>query len=284
MVANDELDLGPIGVSLNVAPDDAHLDEARQLEQLGYRTVWLPGGQLDRLDRITQIIEATAALQVGSGIISPDVYESDEVAGLYAELESSAPDRFVVGLGGSQKPPALAGLERYLDRLDQATPPVPAERRLLAALGPRKLAIARSRCAGALALLVDPAYTRSARAALGAESTLVIDQFVVLDTDPERARRTARGSLGFLSGVAGYRTNFTRMGFSDADIADLSDHLVDELVAWGDADAIAERVRAHQDAGADHVILAILGEGDQPGVLDVARELVQRLGVSSNPA
>jgi probable F420-dependent oxidoreductase len=278
-----ELDLGPIGVSLNITPDDAHLDEARQLERLGYRTVWLPGGQLDRLDRIAQLIQATTTIQVGSGIISPDVYGSDAVATLYAELQARTPDRFVVGLGGSQQPPALAGLHRYLDRLDHATPPVPAERRVLAALGPRKLEIARSRCAGAIALLVTPSYTSRARTILGEGSTLVIDQFVVLETDPTRARAAARGHLRFLSGVAGYRANFVRMGFTDTDIADLSDHLVDALVAWGDADTVAQRVKAHRDAGADHVILAVLNEGDQPGTLDVARELAHRLGTINDP-
>jgi probable F420-dependent oxidoreductase len=276
-----KLDLGPIGVSLTIAPDDSHLDDARVLERFGYRSIWLAGGQLDRLDRIAQIIHATKSIRVGSAIISPDVYQPEEVAHLYAELQDSSPDRFVVGLGGSQKPPSLTGLNDYLDRLDETGPPVPAQRRLLAALGPRKLEIARSRCEGAIALLVNPDYTRTARAALGEQSTLVIDQFVVLDTDATSARETARGHLRFLSGVAGYRANFLRMGFTEADIAELSDGLVDALVAWGDADAIAERIRAHHDAGADHVILAVQNEGDQPGALDVARELAARLGVRS---
>jgi probable F420-dependent oxidoreductase len=278
------LDLGAIGVSLNVTDDDTYLQDARQLEGLGYRTVWLPGGQLDTLDRIAQIIRATSAIQVGSGIISPDVHESDEVARLYAELQASAPDRFVVGLGGSQKPPSLPGLHRYLDRLDQAAPPVPPERRLLAALGPRKLEIARNRCAGAIALLVPPTYTSEARTSLGERATLVIDQFVVLDSDAARARQTARAPLGFLSRIGGYRANFTRMGFAESDVYGLSDHLVDELVAWGDADTIAQRVDAHSNAGADHVILAVLNEGDQPGPVAVAHQLAPRLGVITDPA
>jgi probable F420-dependent oxidoreductase len=267
------LDLGPIGVSLNITADGAHLDQARQLEQLGYRTVWLPGGQLDTLDHIAQIIGATATIQVASAIISPDVHPPGEVAQLYAALQASTPDRFVVGLGGSQRPPSLQGLHRYLDQLDHAVPPVSADRRLLAALGPRKLQLARGRCAGAIALLVTPAYTRQARTILGPDSMLVIDQFVVLDTDPVRARQTARGRLRFLASVAGYRANFARMGFSGTDIATLSDDLVDALVAWGDADTIAHRVTTHHDAGADHVILAVLSEAGQPGALDVAQLL-----------
>jgi len=160
---------------------------------------------------------------------------------------------------------------------------VPAERRLLAALGPRKLEIARTRCAGAIALLVTPAYTSEARTMLGEQSTLVIDQFVVLDTDATRARETAREPLKFLSGIPGYRANFARMGFTDTDVSDLSDRLVDALVAWGDADTIAERINTHRNAGADHVILAVLNRGNQPGPLDVARQLGHRLTTAGAP-
>ena len=271
-----ELDLGPIGVAVNVTADDRHLAEAKQLEQLGYRTIWLPGGQIDNLDRIAQLVRATSTVRVGSGIISPDVYEWDEVARLHADLQAGAPGRFVVGLGGSQKRRSLDGLNSYLDRLDRADPPVPAQRRLLAALGPRKLEIARTRCAGAVALLVTPEYTSQTRARLGPDATLVIDQFVVLDMDRTRARRAARGHLRFLSGIAGYRANFVRMGFDDTDIADLSDRLVDALVARGDADTIAARLDEHLSAGADHVIVTVLSEGDQPGLLDVAGQLANR--------
>ena len=182
-----------------------------------------------------------------------------------------------MGLGGSQGRGALQALGEYLDRLDHADPPVPAERRLLAALGPRKLEVARDRCAGALTLLVTPDSTRHAREALGDDSTLVVDQFVVLDDDPETARRTARGHLEFLPRVAGYRAHFTRMGFTDDEVAALGDRLVDELVAWGEVDAIIDRVETHRQAGADHVILAVLSEGDQPTTLDVARRLAGRL-------
>lgn len=279
-----ELDLGPIGVSVNVTANDSYLVEASELEQFGYSTIWLPGGQIDSLDRIRHVIQATTTARVGSGIISPDVYNPDDVVRLYADLQARAPDRFVVGLGGSQQPRSLAGLTRYLNRLDQAAPAVPRERRLLAALGPRKLEIARRRCAGAIALLVTPAYTGQARTMLGQHATLVIDQFVVLDADPTRARRTARQHLAFLSGVAGYRANFARMGFTDTDVSQLSDHLVDALVAWGDADTIVQRLAEHRVAGADHIIVAALNEGDQPGPFDVAHQLADRLTAIDDPA
>jgi probable F420-dependent oxidoreductase len=271
----NRLDFGPIGVSLEVSDDDTHLDAARELERLGYSALWLPGGQLDRLDRLTELVGATTQVRIGSSIISPDVYGADEVTSWYAQLEVSAPGRVVVGLGGSQTPPALPALHEYLDRLDRDGA-VPVERRLLAALGPRKLEIARDRSAGALTLLVTPDYTRQARAALGAEALLVVDQFVMLEDDPAKARESARAHLRFLAGVAGYRANFARMGFTDTEISTLGVRLVDELVAWGDADAIAARVDAHRAAGADHVVLAVLADDDQPGTLEVARRLAPR--------
>ena len=141
-----KLDLGPVGVALNVS--DTYLDQAAELERLGYATIWLPGGQIDALSRIAEIIHATAAVPVASAIISLDVYPAAGVAGLYARLETSAPGRLVAGLGGPQKPRPLPALNDYLDQLDQVEPPVPAGRRLLAALGPRKLELARDRCAG----------------------------------------------------------------------------------------------------------------------------------------
>lgn len=267
------LDLGLIGVAVNVKPDDTHLAEARQLEELGYRTIWLPGGQIDSLDRIRQLVQATTTARIAPAIISPDVYEADDVAKVHTEMQAGAPGRFLVGLGGSQQPRSLDGLNRYLDQLDQTDPPVPAERRLLAALGPRKLEIARTRCAGAITLLVTPSYTGQARAVLGSDSTLVVDQFVVLDTDATRAREAARRHVRFLAGVGGYRANFARMGLDERDIANLSDRLVDALVAWGDADAITARIDEHRAAGADHVVVSVIGEGDQPGPLDVAERL-----------
>jgi probable F420-dependent oxidoreductase len=272
-----KLGLGPIGVALNVSADQTYLREAAELEELGYSAIWLPGGQIDSLDRIAKIIGATTSVPVASAIISLDVYGPAAVTQFYAHLKAAARSRFLVGLGGPQTPRPLAALNDYLDRLDRAEPPVPAGRRILAALGPRKLELARDRSAGAIALLVTPAYTRAARGILGDQSTLVIDQMVVLDTDAARARETARGPLRFLSGVGGYRANFARMGFAESDIAELSDRLVDDLVTWGSADTIAARVGEHLDAGADHVALTILSQGDQPAPIEVARQLAGRL-------
>lgn len=156
-----KLGLGPFGMALNVS--DTYLDQAAELERLGYSAVWLPGGQIDNLGRLADLVGATTAVAVGSAIISLDVYPPETVTGLYEQLEATAPGRLVAGLGGPQSPRPLQVLNAYLDHLDRAVPPLPARRRLLAALGPRKLGLARDRCAGAILLLVTPAYIGMAR-------------------------------------------------------------------------------------------------------------------------
>src|SRR3984957_2474729 len=272
----NKLGLGAVGMTVQVSADGGHLDEAAALEELGYSAIWLRGGQIDRLDRIAEVVGATKAVPVVPGIISVDVYPPGEVTRLYAELRARAPGRFIAGLGGPQVPRPLGPLHDYLDQLDHGEPPVPASRRILAALGPRKLEIARERAAGAVLLLVTPDYARTARRILGDQATLVISQRVALETDAARAREAARGPLRFLSGVAGYRASFARMGFSGSDIDGLSDELVDRLVAWGTAGTITARVSEYRQAGADHVAVTVLDNDHQPA-LDSARELAPGL-------
>jgi probable F420-dependent oxidoreductase len=271
-----KLDLGPIGMTVEFSADGGHLAEAAALEELGYSAIWLRGGQIDSLSRIAEVVRATAAVPVIPGIIPVDVYAPGDVIRLHADLQARAPGRFIAGLGGPQVPQPLRPLNDYLDQLDQGEPPVPASRRILAALGPRKLEIARERAAGAVLLLVTPDYTRTARRILGTQATLVISQMVVLQTDAARAREAARGPLRFLSGVQGYRASFTRMGFTATDIAGLGDELVDQLVAWGSVGAITARINEYLRAGADQVVLTVLDNGDHPAI-DAARQLARHL-------
>jgi probable F420-dependent oxidoreductase len=125
-------------------------------------------------------------------------------------------------------------------------------------------------------LLVTPDYTRTARRILGTQATLVISQMVVLQADAACAREAARGPLRFLSGVAGYRASFSRMGFTRSDIDTLSDELVDRLVAWGSTDTITARINEYRQAGADHVTLTVLDNDHQPAI-DAAGQLARRL-------
>lgn len=273
-----KLDLGPVGMTVQISADGKHLGEAAELEKLGYSALWIAGGQIDSLNRITEVVTATATVPVVPGIIPVDVYPPGDVTRLYADLQARAPGRFIAGLGGPQVPRPLRPLNDYLDQLDRGGPPVPASRRILAALGPRKLELARERAAGAVLQLVTSDYTRAARRILGPEPILVVSQVVVLETDASRAREAARGPLRFLSGVAGYRASFSRMGFTAIDIDSLSSDLADKLVAWGDTGTITARVDEHLQAGADHVALTVLDNGRHTAI-DAARQLARRLPV-----
>lgn len=267
-----ELELGPLGLVLNVADDRAHIEEAAEAERLGVSTLWLPGGQLETLEPLLELLRATEKVAVAPGIIPLDVHGVADVARLAALLDDGEAARFVAGFGASQREARpLAGLRAFLDELDTSGVPLPAGRRLIAALGPRKLELARERAAGAITMLMTPGRTAWAREILGPDATLVVHQLVVLDTDVDRARQAMRGTLGFLLGVGGYAANVRRMGFGDDDIAGLSDELVDAVASTGDADALAAGVRAHLEAGADHVALSVFSDGHQPGPIDVAR-------------
>jgi probable F420-dependent oxidoreductase len=251
--------LGPVGVtSQEVSHGDraAALDAAAEVEDLGYAALWL-----NDLDRIVEVVRATARLPVGGGIIAVHAVAADELARTYADVEGTHPGRFVVGLGGAHDAHPLATLNAYFDRLDTVEPKVPVEARVLAALGPRMLRLARERASGALPVFITPDYTATARQVLGDDTGLLVQQFVVDESEPDRARAMVRGGpLGFLSQLPAYGASFRRMGFTDDDISGMSDRLVDGLVAWGDLDTIVQRVADHRQAGADHVALSMIGD------------------------
>ena len=271
------MDLGPFGFAIEREPDDAHLVAAADIEKLGFTTLWIAGGQLDRLERLDDLIRTTERAVVASSIIPPDVYDARAVLALYQRVEAASPGRLLVGLGAPQRPRALAALSEYLDQLDAAEYPVPQERRILAAIGPRKLDIARDRLAGAVPILVTSAYTSMARERLGPNRVLVVGQFSVLDENPTTARETARIPLRFLMTVRGYADSARRLGFTETDIGTLSDRLVDELVTWGSPTDIAAKAHEHRAAGADHVQLTVLHSGDQPASTEAARQLAPLL-------
>ena len=264
-----KIELGRIGAASSPGDPDA----AIELEELGFSTIWLRGGQLDSLRQIADVVRVTRTVRVSTGIISVDRFDHESVAALYDETESTDPDRFIVGLGGAHGPKPLQTLTAYLDALDT----VPRDARIMAALGPRMLALARDRAAGAFPVLVTPAYTAQARAVLGDDTTLAIDQIVVLETDPERARRIARGPVGQLAGGPAYTANLRRMGFDEDEIRQLSDRLVDGVVAWGDVDAVVTRVSEHEQAGADHIALILITDSPDRAPTDEWQQLASAL-------
>lgn len=214
---------------------------------------------------------------MGLGPFGFAVEREPDDAHLATAAEAISPGRLLVGLGAPQRPRALGALVGYLDRLDAADHPIPQERRILAAIGPRKLDMARERFAGAVPILVTPEYTSTARQRLGPDRVLAVGQFAVLDENPDTARQTARNPLRFLMTVRGYAESARRLGFSGTDLATLSDRLVDTLVTWGAPAEIAAKAHEHRAAGADHVQLTVLHSGPQPRSAAAARQLAPLL-------
>ncbi|WP_329350716.1 LLM class F420-dependent oxidoreductase [Streptomyces sp. NBC_01261] len=236
-------------------------DAAAELEQLGYGAVWLGGSSAAQ--HAVPLIEATSTLAVGTSIQSIWQYDAAESAAGFAELEAAHPGRFLLGLGVSHAKLAdqyrrpYSALVSYLDALDTAG--VPADRRLLAALGPKTLELARDRSAGSIPYLVTPEHTAKARAILGETPLLAPELKVVLETDPTRARTLARDYLAMYLALPNYTNNFLRNGFTESDLADGgSDRLVDAVFAWGDESSIRARIDAFLAAGADHVALQVV--------------------------
>jgi probable F420-dependent oxidoreductase len=168
----------------------------------------------------------------------------------------------------------LARTAEFLDGLDAAATPVPPDRRVLAALGPRMLELARGRAGGTHPYLVTPELTARARAGVGPDRLVSPELGVVVDSDPGRARGLARHHLSAYLALPNYSYNWRRAGFGDDDLADGgSNRLVDALVAWGDEATIAARVAEHRAAGADHVCIQVLTESPT----ELPRELWRRL-------
>jgi probable F420-dependent oxidoreductase len=248
--------LGPIGLaSAHPFTDDADVvaDEARHAERIGFATLWRSGN----LPMLDAAVRATEAIPVATGIIPVSVVAASDVVATYRSI---APGRFIVGLGGAHDAHPLATMNAYLDELDAAG--VPAASRILAALGPNMLELAGARANGAYPYLVTPSYVADARAALGADRLMAVLLMVIPVTDREEARRVAAEPLNFLAKVGGYRRNLLRLGFSESDIDGVSDRLLDGIAAWGDVDAIRARVAEYRAAGADQVVLRILGVDD----------------------
>lgn len=251
--------LGPIGVGATELADiePSLVDEAaRELEDLGYSTIWLAGRQQNNLPLISRVVRATRQIQVASGILPVDTVPAATVAEAYADLERTNPGRFLVGLGGAHGSHPLQTLNSYLDELDASAPGVPISARVLSALGPRMLALARDRSAGAHPFLITPEYTRAARSILGDDKVLAVLVMVIVESDPERARTLARQPFGFFRGP--YVSSFRRMGFSQLEIDTAADRLIDGTMAWGSPEAIADKISAYREAGADQVVLSVV--------------------------
>ena len=252
-------------------------DLAAELAGLGFTALWIPdvGGEL--FGSLDHLLASTTDIVVATGILNIWMHTAAETGEWRASITDADRDRVLLGIGishamlidaqpGMSWDKPLATTRAYLEAMDAAG--IPSEARVVAALGPKMLELARDHAAGAHPYLVTPEHTHMAREVLGEGKLLAVEQGVVLDTDPDAARAAAREALSVYATLPNYTNNWKRLGFSDDDVASLSDGLVDALVAWGDVEAIAARVQAHGDAGADHVCIQLIGAPGSP--VDVA--------------
>ncbi|CMN02870.1 LLM class F420-dependent oxidoreductase [Mycobacterium tuberculosis] len=241
--------------------------QATEIEALGYGAVWVGGSPPAALSWVEPILQETTTLCVATGIVNIWSAPAQRVAESFHRIEAAYPGRFLLGIGVghaemiSEYRKPYNALVEYLDRLDDYG--VPANRRVVAALGPRVLGLSARRSAGAHPYLTTPEHTARARELIGPSAFLAPEHKVVLTTDSARARTVGRQALDMYFNLANYRNNWKRLGFTDDEVSRPgSDRLVDAVVAYGTPDAIAARLNEHLLAGADHVPIQVLTEDD----------------------
>jgi probable F420-dependent oxidoreductase len=252
------------------------VDGVDEIEALGYGTLWLGGSP--STDDARPYLEHTREMTIATGILNVWQHEPTAAADGHVALTRDFPGRFLLGIGighpeaTSDYTHPLATMRAFFDGLDG----VPRDERIAAALGPKMLDLAGERSLGAHTYFVTPAHTRYARDRLGPDAVIAAEVAVVVEPDTDTARGIAREyATGYLA-RSNYASNLKRLGYADEDLAGGgSDRLIDDVIPHGTAEAIAEGVRVHLDAGADHVCLQPLGHGPHP--IDDYRALAESL-------
>jgi probable F420-dependent oxidoreductase len=279
------MDLGQFGVwtSYRAIGEERAGEAARLVEDLGFGTFWLGGSP--QLPGLRPLLQATERIVVATGILNVWQSRPEQVATDFAELDAEFPRRVLLGIGighpeaTSQYARPLAAMGDFLDALDAAAGPVPRDRRVLAALGPKMVALAAERAGGVHSYFVSVGHTRAAREQLGAGPILAPELACAVGGDTESGRERARTYSGLYLGLSNYTRNLLNHGFSEQDIADGgSERLLDAVVPQGSADRIAAVAREHLAAGADHVCLQPVGVGGVPRTEWTA--LAQALGIA----
>ncbi len=282
------MNIGRVGVwtfSLELQPAAQAQEAAREIEALGYGAIWIPEALgREALVHASLLLAGTKRIPVATGIANIWARDPMAMAAGQKTLTEAFPDRFLLGIGVSHAPMVgmrghaydkpLSAMRAYLDAMDAAPflamPPTTEPRRVIGALAPKMLRLSAERAWGAHPYFVPPEHTQRAREVLGKGPLLAPEQAVVLERDATAARAIGRAHMAIYLGLPNYVNNLKRLGFTDDDVANGgSDRLVDAIVAWGDEDAIVRRVRAHHDAGADHVCVQVL-EAD-PRALPMAQ-------------
>lgn len=288
--------LGRVGIwsfALDELPAGGERQTVAEMDALGYPALWIPEGLSSKeiIAHASLLLVASERLTIATGIANMWARDPVALANAARLLADDHPGRFVLGIGvghsystevrGARYERPRSGMRAYLDGMDDApsSGPEPARPapRLLAALGPKMLELAAERTAGAHTYFVPVEHTVAARRTLGAEPVLAVEQTVVLQSDPSAARRLARGFAADYLELPNYANNLRRLGFTDEDIAGSgSDRVIDATVVWGGVDRIAGRVRAHLDAGADHVAVQVVADAGETGLREL-RELAPSL-------
>jgi probable F420-dependent oxidoreductase len=278
------MDFGRLGVwtwldSLSAAEA---ADFAARIEELGYSMLWVPEAVgRDPFAMLGYLAARTSKLVLATGIANIYARDPMTMRAIQHTLAEASGGRFVLGLGVSHAPMVtgirgheygkpVTTMRNYLDSMEKALylgPKADQEAPIvIAALRQNMLRLAAEKASGAHPYFVPPEHTARAREILGEGPILAPEQKVLLETDASRAREIARASMKTYLGLPNYQNSLRWLGFGDDDLADGgSDRLVDAIVAWGDERAIAERIQAHRDAGADHVCIQPLRADGAPG-------------------
>ncbi|MGO2097051.1 MAG: TIGR03620 family F420-dependent LLM class oxidoreductase [Candidatus Microbacterium stercoravium] len=256
---------------------------ASSIEKLGYSALWLGGSPAADLQIAEDLLDATEHLTVATGIVNIWTAPAPQVAESFHRLERTHPGRFLLGIGighreaqGETYQKPYAALVAYLDALDAAG--VPADRRVISALGPKTLKLSAERAAGTHPYLTTPTHTRCARAAVGDGPLVAPEQRLILDTDADAARAAGRRFLARYLGLTNYRRTLERHGFTSDDLEDgATDEAVDALTPHGSAAQLAAVIRGQLDAGADHVCAQVLPARADP--LETLGPLASELGL-----
>jgi probable F420-dependent oxidoreductase len=271
------VEIGKYGIWMRSSSATTQL--AREIEEMGYGSLWAGGSPSGDLAHVEELLAATDRLAVATGIVNMWRDDARTVAESYHRIQQHHPDRFLLGVGISH-PESIPEYEspyqtmvRYLGELDDAG--VPKHHMVLAALGPRSLRLSADKTAGSHPYFTSPRHTRFAREVVGEGVLLAPEQTVVVESDLDVARDIARDFTTRYLSLVNYRNNMLREGWSESDLADGgSDALVDAIVLSGDPATVADGVRAQIEAGADNVNIQVLGDDPRAGWLALAGELI----------
>jgi probable F420-dependent oxidoreductase len=259
-------------------------EAAQRIETLGYAALWLPESVgRNPFAHAAWLLAKTSSLIIATGIAS--IYHREPGVTMAAQktLAEQSGNRFLLGLGVSHKPMVegvrglkygqpVATMRDYLTKMDaspySAVPPSEVPPRVIAALGPKMLELARDMCTGAHPYFTSPDHTAMARKVLGPTPWLCVEQKVILETDPTKARTLARAAAQMYLGLPNYRNNWLRSGMTEADLSNGgSDRFIDATFAWGTVDAVKARIKAQCDAGASHVCIQPVNPNGRMGDL-----------------